>query len=56
MNLRNGGPNGVVRFMLDYQDVRAERLSPSTAAYSTPAGVEIGQHYHAVSLRSQFAF
>lgn len=52
----NWYPNGVVRFMLDYQDVRIERLSPSAATFATPNGVEIGQHYHAISLRSQFAF
>jgi phosphate-selective porin OprO/OprP len=52
----NWYPNGVVRFMLDYQDVRIDRLSPSATTFSTPTGVEVGQHYHAVSLRSQFAF
>ena len=52
----NWYPNGVVRFMLDYQDVRIERLSPSATTFATPTGVEVGQHYHAISLRSQFAF
>ena len=52
----NWYPNGVVRFMLDYQDVRIDRLSPSAATFLTPAGVQVGQHYHAVSFRSQFAF
>jgi phosphate-selective porin OprO/OprP len=52
----NWYPNSVVRFMLDYQDVRIERLSPSAATFVTPAGVQVGQHYHALALRSQFAF
>jgi phosphate-selective porin OprO/OprP len=52
----NWYPNSVVRFMLDYQDVKIERLSPSAATFSTPTGVEVGQHYHAISIRSQFAF
>jgi len=52
----NWYPNTVVRFMLDYQDVRVERLSPSAATFATPTGVQVGQHYHAVSLRSQLAF
>ena len=52
----NWYPNAVVRFMFDYQDVRIDRLSPSAATFQTPTGVEVGQHYHAVSLRSQFAF
>jgi len=52
----NWYPNTFVRFMLDYQDVKIERLSPSAATFSTPTGVEIGQHYHVIELRSQFAF
>jgi phosphate-selective porin OprO and OprP len=52
----NWYPNSVVRFMLDYQDVRIDRLSPSSVTFATPIGAEIGQHYHAISLRSQFAF
>jgi len=52
----NWYPNTFVRFLLDYQDVRIRRLSPSAATFSTPAGAQIGQKYHAVSLRSQFAF
>lgn len=36
--------NSVVRLMLDCQDVKIERLSPS-ATFSTPAGAQIGQHY-----------
>jgi len=52
----NWYPNSFVRFMLDWQDVKIERLSPSALTFSTPTGVEIGQHYHVVALRSQFAF
>ncbi len=48
--------NSVVRFMLQVQDVRIDRLSPNAATFVTPAGAQIGQHYQAVSLRSQFAF
>ena len=42
--------------MLDYQDVKIERLSPSAATFSTPVGAQIGQSYHVISLRSQMAF
>ena len=52
----NWYPNSVVRFMLDYQDVQILRLSPSATTFQTPTGAEIGQHYHAISVRSQFAF
>ncbi|HEY3696925.1 OprO/OprP family phosphate-selective porin [Phenylobacterium sp.] len=52
----NWYPNTFVRLLLDYQDVRVRRLSPSAATFSTPAGAQVGQHYHAISLRSQFAF
>jgi phosphate-selective porin OprO/OprP len=48
--------NSTVRFMLDLQDVKIERLSPNATTFSTPAGAQIGQHYQAVALRSQFAF
>jgi phosphate-selective porin OprO/OprP len=52
----NWYPNSVVRFMLDYQDVRVDRLSPSATTFLTPVGAQIGQRYHVVSFRSQFAF
>ncbi len=52
----NWYPNSVVRFVLDLQDVTIERLSPSATSFATPTGAEIGQHYHAISIRSQFAF
>ena len=34
----NWYPNTFVKFMLDYQDVRIERLSPSAATFATPVG------------------
>jgi len=52
----NWYPTPIVRFMLDYQHVRVDRLSPSASAYSTPAGAQVGQSYNAVALRSQVAF
>ena len=52
----NWYPNSFAKFMLDYQDVRIDRLSPSAATFQTPNGAQIGQHYHVVELRSQFAF
>jgi phosphate-selective porin OprO/OprP len=48
--------NPIVRFMLEYQDVRIDRLSPSATTFSTPAGAQVGQHYHTLILRSQMAF
>jgi phosphate-selective porin OprO/OprP len=48
--------NPIIRFVLEYQDVKVERLSPNAATFVTPAGAQIGQHYHAVALRSQMAF
>jgi len=58
----NWFPNNVVRFMLDYQHVRIDRLSPAATAsaastiWFTPAGAQIGQAYDVFELRSQFAF
>jgi phosphate-selective porin OprO/OprP len=58
----NWFPNNVVRFMLDYQHVRIDRLSPATTAsaastiWFAPAGAQIGQNYDVFELRSQFAF
>lgn len=52
----NWYPTPIARFMLDYQHVRIDRLSPSASAYATPAGAQIGQSYNAVALRSQVAF
>ena len=52
----NWYPNTFVRFMLDYQHVRIDRLSPNATLYQTPTGAQIGQSYNALALRSQFAF
>jgi phosphate-selective porin OprO/OprP len=52
----NWFPNTFFRLMIDYQDVRIRRLSPSATAFQTPVGAEIGQHYHVLMLRTQFAF
>ncbi|HLI66036.1 MAG TPA: porin [Caulobacteraceae bacterium] len=63
----NWYPNSFLRFMLDYQNVRIQRLSPCggpnaftnascAAVWSTPVGGQIGQSYSAVALRTQFAF
>lgn len=48
--------NPAIRFMLDYQHVNIDRLSPSASTYATPVGAQIGQSYNAVSVRSQLAF
>ena len=48
--------NPVIRFMLDYQHVRIDRLSPNATTFATPVGAQIGQTYDTVSLRSQLAF
>lgn len=48
--------NPALRFMLDYQRVRVERLSPNAATFLTPAGAQIGQSFNTLALRSQFAF
>ena len=44
----NWYPNSVVRFLLDYQWIRTNRLSS--------AGVQVGENANVVSVRSQFAF
>jgi phosphate-selective porin OprO/OprP len=57
-------PVPVVRFLLDYQYVKLDRLSPATSAanaasvWLTPGvgGLQIGQHYSVIALRSQVAF
>ncbi len=48
--------NPVIRFMLDYQHVDVNRLSPSATTFATPVGAQIGQKYDSVSLRSQLSF
>ena len=52
----NWYPSSLVRFTVEYQNVRIDRLSPSAAAYATPNGAQIGQTYNALALRSQVAF
>ncbi len=49
-------PEPAVRFMVDYQHVKVDRLSPNAVTFQTPVGAEIGQSYNAISVRSQFAF
>ncbi len=44
----NWYPNNVIRFLLDYQWTRVDRLNA--------AGASIGEHVDVVSFRSQFAF
>jgi phosphate-selective porin OprO/OprP len=44
----NWYPNSVLRFLLDYQWDRVNRLSAT--------GGDVGEHVNAISLRSQFAF
>jgi phosphate-selective porin OprO/OprP len=52
----NWYPNTFYRLMLDYQDVQIRRLSPSATTFQTPTGAQIGQNYHVIMLRTQFAF
>jgi phosphate-selective porin OprO/OprP len=52
----NWYPNSVIKFMLDYEHVHIDRLSPNAAIYATPVGAQIGQTYDALAVRSQFSF
>lgn len=52
----NWYPNQVFHFMLDFDHVEIDRLSPNAALYSTPVGAQIGQTYNVVAIRSQAAF
>ena len=52
----NWYPNTIVRFMLDYGNVKIDRLSPNAATFQTPTGAQIGQSYNVLSGRAQFAF
>jgi phosphate-selective porin OprO/OprP len=52
----NWYPNTFFKLMLDYQDVSIHRLSPNATTFQTPVGAEVGQHYHVVMARTQFAF
>ncbi len=51
----NWYPNSNVRFLLDYQWTAVDRLSDGSTDFPT-RGLQIGQNFQAVSLRSQFAF
>ncbi len=46
--------NPTIRFMIEAQDVKIDRLAPN--GFSTPNGAEIGQHYNTVAVRSQVQF
>ena len=48
--------NNAIRFMLHFQNVDVNRLSPNPTTFQTPLGAQVGQKYQVVSLRSQFAF
>jgi phosphate-selective porin OprO/OprP len=52
----NWYPNTLIRFMLDYQHVRIDRLSPNATNFATTLGAQIGQSYNALAVRSQLAF
>ncbi len=52
----NWYPNGITRFMLDYANVKIDRLSPNATTYQTPIGAQIGQSYNVLAGRAQFAF
>ncbi len=52
----NWYPNGITRLMLDYAQVKIDRLSPNATNYQTPTGAQIGQTYDVLSGRAQFAF
>ena len=48
--------NPIVRFVLEYQHVDVDRLSPSGTTFLTPTGAQIGQNYDTIAIRSQLAF
>jgi phosphate-selective porin OprO/OprP len=52
----NWYPNTITRFMLDYANVKIDRLSPNAASFQTPTGAQIGQNYNVLAGRAQFAF
>lgn len=52
----NWYPNAISRVMLDYAQVKVDRLSPNAANYQTPTGAQIGQSYGVLSGRAQLAF
>lgn len=52
--------NPTIRFMVDYQHVKVNRLAPTadfgSAAGTLPAGAQIGQTFDTIALRSQLQF
>jgi phosphate-selective porin OprO/OprP len=52
----NWYPNGITRFMLDYANVRIDRLSPNAVNFQTSTGAQIGQSFNVLTGRAQFAF
>jgi phosphate-selective porin OprO/OprP len=52
----NWYPNQVFHFMVDFDHVRIDRLSPDAVNFNTPVGAQIGQTYDVVAVRSQAAF
>ncbi len=48
--------NNNIRFMLDVQKVKIDRLSPNAATFATATGVQVGQDYTAVGFRTQIGF
>jgi phosphate-selective porin OprO/OprP len=52
-------PNAVIRFILQGQHVRIDRLDPENSSIVTPVpgvGAQIGQEFQTIALRSQVAF
>lgn len=52
----NWYPNQVFHFMLDFDHVEVDRLSPNATTFQTHAGAPIGQSYNVIAIRSQAAF
>jgi phosphate-selective porin OprO/OprP len=52
----NWYPNAITRFMVDYANVKIDRLSPNATTFQTPTGAQIGQSYNVLAGRAQFAF
>ena len=48
--------NPILRFVLQYQHVDIDRLSPNPTTFATPVGAQIGQTYDTLAIRSQLAF
>jgi phosphate-selective porin OprO/OprP len=52
----NWYPNQVFHFMVDFDHVEIDRLSPNAVVFGTPVGAQIGQTYNVIAVRSQAAF